>query len=170
MNNFSITGDKDDDELLQKIFDVLTERLKDKGSAYGSDSNIAFEMAGLPVGLRAMAATHHLDISLTLDSICWHFRNFGEPHLVALTEAGLRELELLELADCFHEAAEIMMPLADEDAQDWSDFLEKHGLEERVDAINRRAWNLDGGGKVTKSVIYNAWVKYARQHPENVFA
>ena len=36
-----------------------------------------------------MAATHWLDISLTLDSITWHFGNFGEPHLVVETEAGL---------------------------------------------------------------------------------
>jgi len=27
----------------------------------------------LPPGLRAMAATHWLDVSLTLDSITWHF-------------------------------------------------------------------------------------------------
>jgi len=39
-----------------------------------------------------MAATHWLNISLTLDSITWHFGNFGEPGLVAQTEAGLREL------------------------------------------------------------------------------
>jgi hypothetical protein len=44
-----------------------------------------------------MAATHWLDISLTLDSITWHFGNFGEPGLVAETEAGLRELGLHEL-------------------------------------------------------------------------
>jgi len=45
-----------------------------------------------------MAATHWLDISLTLDSITWHFGNFGEPHLVVETEAGLQELGLQELA------------------------------------------------------------------------
>ena len=116
-----------------------------------------------------MAATHHLDISLTLDSICWHFRNFGEPDFVALTEAGLRELELFELADCFHEAAELMMPLAEESAEDWAGLLEAHGIEARVDEIDRCGWNLDGGGLVTCSTIYKAWVKYARLHPELVF-
>ncbi len=55
-------------------------------------------IASLPTVLRAMAVTHWLDISLTLDSLTWHFGNFGEPNLVAETEAGLRELGLDELA------------------------------------------------------------------------
>ena len=37
--------------------------------------------------------------------------NFGEPQLVAETEAGLRELGLHELALCFVEAQELMLPL-----------------------------------------------------------
>lgn len=41
-----------------------------------------------------MAATHHLDVSLTLDDIGWHFLNFGEPNFVREREAGLRELGL----------------------------------------------------------------------------
>jgi hypothetical protein len=44
-----------------------------------SDNGIfAANIALLPPGLRAMAATHWLDISLTLDSLTWHFGNFGE--------------------------------------------------------------------------------------------
>ncbi|MEI9813519.1 MAG: hypothetical protein WDO18_13125 [Acidobacteriota bacterium] len=58
-----------------------------------------------------MAATHWLDISLTLDSITWHFGNFGDPPLVAETEAGLHELGLHELASCFAGAKELMLPL-----------------------------------------------------------
>jgi len=58
-----------------------------------------------------MAATHWLDISLTLDSITWHFGNFGEPQPVAETEVGLRELGLHDLASCFAEAKELMIPL-----------------------------------------------------------
>jgi hypothetical protein len=58
-----------------------------------------------------MAATHWLDISLTPGSITWHFGNFGEPGLVAETEEGLRELGLHELAQCFVEARDLMLPL-----------------------------------------------------------
>src|SRR5882672_5898584 len=57
------------------------------GNPYGADGQFAESIALLPPGLRAMAATHWLDISL-LDSITWHFGNFGEPRLVAHTEMG----------------------------------------------------------------------------------
>ena len=79
-----------------------------------------------------MAATHWLDTSLTLDGITWHFGNFGEPHLAAETEAGLQELGLQELALCFHEAKELMLPLvaewtqADGDPHDFIDRVSKH--------------------------------------------
>jgi hypothetical protein len=42
----------------------------------------------------SMTATHHLDVSLTLDDIGWHFLNFGEPNFVREREAGLRDLGL----------------------------------------------------------------------------
>ena len=58
-----------------------------------------------------MAATHWLEISLTVDSITWHYGNFEEPQLIAETEAGLRELGLRDLTSCFVEAKELMNPL-----------------------------------------------------------
>ena len=57
-----------------------------------------------------MAATHYLDVSLTLDDIAWHFLNFGEPRHVDETEAGLRQLGLEELADLFHKTYELVRP------------------------------------------------------------
>jgi hypothetical protein len=100
---------KDDAGLIREIQAILTARAV--GDPYNSDGSFAANLAFLPPGLRAMAATHWLDISLTLDSITWHFGNFGEPHLVVETEAGLQELGLQELALCFHEAKELMLPL-----------------------------------------------------------
>ncbi len=110
-----------------------------------------------------MAATHWLDISLTLDSITWHFGNFGEPGLVAETEAGLRELGLHDLTLCFVEAKELMVPLLAQRKEGDDDpyELEQVGLKERGDEIDRRAWALDD--------LKPAWVRYARQHPERVF-
>jgi len=55
-----------------------------------------------------MAATHHLDISLALDDIGWHFLNFGETGHVKETEMGLRELGMSEMANLFAEAYRIM--------------------------------------------------------------
>ena len=148
---------------------LLTARVS--GDPYGDDGSFARGIALLPSGLKAMAATHWLDISLTLDSITWHFGNFGEPGLVAETEAGLRELGLHELAQCFAEARDLMVPiLAKRTAADGDPYeiLEQAGLRERGEEIDRRAWAADNLGP-GESVIYNAWIRYTRQYPEHVF-
>jgi hypothetical protein len=158
-----------DDEGLQKDIEAhLTERVQ--GDPYSADGTFADGLMLLPVGLRAMAATHWLDISLTLDSITWHFLNFGEPKLVGCTEAGLLELGLSEMAECFRETSEFMQPLlANHEFTDFYDFLREHNLEEKAEELNRRAWDLDESAGKGKSVIYGAWVRYARQYPERVF-
>jgi hypothetical protein len=158
----------DDDGLLKILFELLSSRVK--ANPYGSDSGIAGEINQLPVGLRAMAATHHLDISMTLDSVCWHYRNFGETKFVDLTEEGLRELGLEELADVFHEAGLVMMPLNTPKLTDWNAAIEENGLEARVEEIDRRGWDVYGeAAKPSNGTIYDAWLRYARQHPERVF-
>ena len=86
---------KDDAGLQKELEKLLTSRAL--GDPYADDAIFAANIALLPPGLRAMAATHWLDISLTLDSLTWHFGNFGERQLVAETEAGLRESGLPEL-------------------------------------------------------------------------
>jgi hypothetical protein len=161
--------EKDDAGLLEELQAVLTSRVV--GDPYSTDGSFAMAIAQLPPGLRAMAATHWLDLSLTLDSITWHFGNFGEPNLVAETESGLRELGLQELADCFVEAKKLMMPLLTERTEadgDPYEMLERAGLKNRGDDIDRRAWAIDNLGP-GKSVIYEAWIRYTRQHPERVF-
>src|SRR5277367_431557 len=138
---------KDDAGLISEIQAILTARAV--GDPYNSDGSFAANLAFLPPGLRAMAATHWLDISLTLDSITWHFGNFGEPHLVVETEAGLQELGLQELALCFHEAKELMLPLLAQRTEtdgDPNELLARKGLQARADELNRRAWALDDLG------------------------
>ena len=158
-----------DDALLKEIQLILPNRAL--GDPYNSDGSFANGLASLPVGLRAMAVTHWLDISLTLDSITWHFGNFGERHLVALTEEGLEELGLHELGACFREAKELMKPLLEhrtESDGDLYEILERNNLRERGEQINKRTWALDNLGR-GKSLIYNAWIVYARKYPERVF-
>lgn len=160
---------KDDAGLLKDIRERLTARAV--GNPYSTDGSFAASIALLPPGLRAMAATHWLDISLTLDSITWHFGNFGEPQLVAETDAGLRELGLYELAACFAEAKELMLPLlAQRTEADGGlyEVLERDGLKTRADELNQRAWALDNLGP-GKSLIYDSWIRYTRRHPERVF-
>ncbi len=159
---------KDDDALMKTLEATLTKRAK--GDPYDSRGSFSACIAKLPVGLRAMAATHWLDISLSMDSMTCHFGNFGEPGLVAQTEEGLLELGLPEMAECFHEAAEFMVPLLARmnEGEDPAEGLERLGLTEQADRIDRRGMELkdsaDGG-----SVIYEAWIPYARKHPERVF-
>jgi hypothetical protein len=159
---------KDDAGLKKELETSLSARAT--GDPYGSDGAFAQNLKRLPTGLRAMAATHWLDISLTLDSITWHFGNFGEPGLVAETEAGLIELGLDELAWCFHEAKELMIPLISErtESETSYDVLERKGLLQFADELNRKAWALRDTPS-GKSAIYEAWIRYARQHPEHVF-
>ena len=158
-----------DKELLKEIFVELTKSVGSAADPYSEDGSYAAAIGSLPMGLRAMAATPHLDISLTMDDIGWHFLNFGEPGLVRETEVALRELGLREIAEYFAEAQAIVNPLKPEikSADDYYQCLESKGLMERINELTDKAAatqpSLDG------SPIYAAWIKYARQHPENVF-
>src|SRR4051812_17256798 len=62
------------------------------------------EIRKLPPGLRAMAATYGLDVSLTLDDLGWHFGNWHSEELANETALGLEELGAVELARLFREA------------------------------------------------------------------
>ena len=161
--------EKDDAALQKELMKLLSARVT--GNPYSADGQFAESIALLSPGLRAMAATHWLDVSLTLDSITWHFGNFGEPRLAAHTEMGLHELGLHELAQCFVEAKELMLPLLarrTESDGNPSEILERAGLKERADELDQRAWALDDLGP-GESVIYKAWIRYTRQHPGRVF-
>src|SRR5688500_8405853 len=94
-----------DEEILQRLFFVL-QGADITADPYDWNGAYAEQIRLLPIGLRAMAATHYLDVSLTMDDIGWHFLNFGEPNHVAETEAGLRVLGLDELAELFHKTYE----------------------------------------------------------------
>lgn len=168
---------KSDADLLEEIFRLLTEHVK--ANAYGDDSAYADAISRLPKGLRAMAATHHLDISLTLDDIGWHFLNFGEPNFVRGTEAGLRELGLGDLAGWFADARDIVEPFLQrirsgsvQPADEYYEWLDKSGNAARIDELTQLAQKKDIGigREPSGSAIYSAWVAYARSKPENVFA
>lgn len=159
-----------DEELLEQILSLLSKSVSSAADPYSDDGSYAAAISSLPAGLRAMAATHHLDISLTMDDIGWHFLNFGEPSLVRETEAGLRELGLDDIADYFVEANTIVSPLKPEikEADDYYECLESRGLMARIDELTDKASERQPA--LNGSPIYAAWIKYARTHPENVFS
>lgn len=159
-----------DEELLKEILEALSKSLSPSADPYSEDGSYAAAIGSLPMGLRAMAATHHLDVSLTMDDIGWHFLNFGEPALVRQTEAGLRELGLSDIAEYFMEAHAIVDPLRPEikEAEEYYECLEGRGLMERINELTDKASAKQPS--LSGSPIHAAWVTYARAHPENVFA
>ena len=159
-----------DEELLDQIFSALSKSVSSLADPYSDDGSYAAAIATLPTGLRAMAATHHLDVSLTMDDIGWHFLNFGEAGLVRETESGLRELGLDDVADCFAEAHAIVDPLKAQikGADDYYACLEDRGLMARIDDLTEKASKRQP--TLNDSPIFAAWVKYARAHPEKVFS
>ena len=65
--------EKDDKGLMKDLEQLLTARVS--GNPYSDDGSFARSISLLPPGLKAMAATHWLDISLTLDSMAlWKLR------------------------------------------------------------------------------------------------
>jgi hypothetical protein len=73
------------------------------------ESHVA-RIRACPVGLRAMAAVHPLDVSMTLDDLGWHFANWHyRPHCDE-TLRRLRELEITEAADIFAKAYALAQP------------------------------------------------------------
>jgi hypothetical protein len=168
---------KPDEELLEALFSLLQVRSQG-ASAYSEDGSYAALIRTLPVGLRAMAATHWLDLSLTLEDLGSHFLNFGEEGLVKETILGFRELGLLEFEAPFVEAFNLIQPIRNEvNVDNFDDYLETHGQSLRIQELNARIQELNArAGEFVKqcdqvgdSAIYGAWIKYTREHPENVF-
>ena len=60
-----------EDAWVSRVFDLFKTRVH--ADPYAWDGAFAREIRDLPSELRAMAATQHLEVSLTLDDIGWHF-------------------------------------------------------------------------------------------------
>lgn len=123
-----------------------------------------------PVGLRAMASTYELDVSMTLDDLAWHFVNHHDS--VALAEEtvfGLKELAAREAANIFEEALAIIKPhwqilqegLAAKSEHDW---LDSTGIQALIDPLNHRMWNYLK--QFPDNSFGSLWRTYARRHPE----
>ena len=95
----SIAGSSNDD-----LFTLLGRELEERITAKRGSPEFVAEIKELPIGLRAMAATHELDVSLALDDLGWHFGNWHSRDLAEETAAGLDELGATELADVFRAA------------------------------------------------------------------
>lgn len=127
-----------------------------------------------PRGLRAMAATFELDVSMTLDDLAWHFVNHHDLDLCEETSGGLRELEAVEAAELFDAAFAVMKPRWDEleavsrgnddgsiNAHDW---LDQTRIQKQIDPLTKRMWKLLDEWRDHGLMHY--WIAYARAYPE----
>lgn len=126
-----------------------------------------------PRGLRAMATTYDLDVSMALDDLAWHFVNHQRSfELVAETVYGLRELDATQAAEIFEAALAIITPHWDclpevaalKGGGAKHDWLDSRGIQSQMDPLNNRMWKvLD---QYENRSLLSLWTIYARKHPQ----
>jgi hypothetical protein len=154
------------DALLRLIFDDLQLRLPDRRPHLDGYLERARR---IPVGLRAMAATFQLDVSLTLDDAAWHFSNWYHRGYSEETLWGLWELEASEYAELFGRVYDIALTYWDKigaalRTDNFGDWYHGSELEKATMPLTRRMWDLqdiDDG-------LFGYWTKYARQYPHRL--
>ena len=151
----------------EAVFELLGKELE-KRLPDRDDPEFVVELQKLPPGLRAMAATYELDVSLTLDDLGWHFGNWHNEELAKETAIGLEELGAVELARLFREAyGHAQKYWSELGSEKWMDWYHGSKLEEAVMPLNQAAWSLL---KDRWNGIFSYWVEYAKRHPEKVGA
>ena len=159
----AISGSSDDD-----LFKLLGAELQRRLSARRGSAEFLAEIRSLPIGLRAMAATYELDVSLALDDLGWHFGNWHDAALAEETARGLEVLGASELAAIFRQAFGLARQHWNElGSAEWSRWYHGSPLEQAVEPLNEQAWALLGQHK---DGIFHYWVDYARKHPDEVGA
>jgi hypothetical protein len=150
-----------------EVFDLLSAQLSTRLPSRDSPEFL-LELRKLPRGLRAMAATYELDVSLALDDLGWHFGNWHDIELASETLRGLRELGADEFAEIFESAFQHAQRFWSELGSDtWMDWYHGSELEAAVMPLNDRAWKL--WNDCSKG-LFTYWVEYARKAPEKVGA
>jgi len=96
------------DELLFERLGAELERLLPVDLHNDLDALVA-RMRTLSPGLRSMAATFKLDVSMALDDLGWHFANLHHKRYCKETSRGLHTLEASEAAEIFDRAFEIVL-------------------------------------------------------------
>jgi len=157
----------------EALVDLLTAELQRLlPEEIQKDRNLYHQtLFSLPRGLRAMAGMHFFDVSMTMDDLAWHFGNQNDERDLQETLDGLRELDLLEVADLFERAWKIMEPHFDAlrgdgvNSENFYDWLKEIGASEKIDPMNRTIW--DFCKNAGESGLLSSWPTYARKYPES---
>ena len=122
------------------------------------------------IGLRVMAATYDLDVSMALDDLAWHFINHHSlPEFAEETISALHELEAPEAAELFAAAFEIIKPhwqelQSDRESKAAHDWLAATGIQAAIDPLSTRMW--DYLKQFPAQGLFSLWATYARKYPE----
>jgi hypothetical protein len=174
LNISQIQAVKSDEELLRLLMGELNllfpQELRRDRVVFLSKLQVA------PLGMRAMAMTFELDVSMSLDDLAWHFANHYDLDLYEETLLGLRELGAVEAADLLAEAFSIMEPywpelgeIVDGKHPDGThEWLDQNGIQERIDPLNKRMWKLLNQWPELGLMRY--WLDYARKFPQRCVA
>jgi hypothetical protein len=153
-----------DDLLLKLLGDELRRRI----SADKAAPEFVAQIRLLPAGLRAMAATHELDVSLALDDLGWHFGNWHNIDLAEETARGLEELGATELAAIFRAAFQIAGAYWTElGSEGWTEWYHGSALKQALEPLNRQT---EAVLEKNQLGIFKYWLDYARRHPDRVGA
>jgi len=159
----------------QELQNLLTEELQRRlpESAHQNDETLVAAIRKLPTGLRAMAAIHPLDVSMTLDDVIWHFFNHHNHDLAQESINGLRLLEAKEAADLFERAYKLVCPHWEDieiqrrkDASGWGTWIEKSGIKEYAEPLNRRLWAICA--ELGHNGLMKFWINFARKYSHRV--
>ncbi len=157
-----IAACKSDEELYEGLSSELERRFS-AGEHLSPDSFVS-AMRRLPRGLRAMAATYDLDVSMALDNFGCHFVNHSSRDLAHETRDGLKELGATEAAQVFAKALELVDPHLETMAVGGDVPWEQ--LERRLEPLNDRMWAICEQWPAYGLLHY--WLTYARKYPERI--
>lgn len=151
------------EERLQLIQALMKERIPEPRTELGL---FVERLKTLPPGLRAMAATYELDVSLAMDGLGWHFGNWHNLDLAHETLNGLKELGATELAEIFEAALELAQAYWDRlGSSDWMEWYPDSELDQALGELNDAAWELLDTQDLG---IMSYWTAYAERHPEGL--
>jgi hypothetical protein len=157
------------------LLDLLLAELGQQFPPELRDDPVVFlsRLHAAPCGLRAMACTYELDVSMALDDLAWHFVNHhGSFELAEETIASLNELETPEAAEIFRAALVVIKP----HWNDWHEvaklesggkkhhWLDSKGIQELMNPLNDRMWNYLK--QFSDNSFFSVWMIYARKYPE----
>jgi hypothetical protein len=161
----------DDDALLDLLFDEARRLLPDE--LFADTDRYYKSLETVPRGIRAMAGIYPFVVSMQMDDLAWHFSNHNDERHIRETIYGLRELEMLEIAEMFEKALIIMQPYLQDLSpgkfrdQSFTDWAEAAGIQAQVDPWNKIIWAEQSRAPLG---LLTPCALYARKYPERCVA